>query len=86
VLLQEQGLQIAGKLPYSTALVKEMSEMRVRVSPAGNEQYGAWREGQHDDMVFAVALACWGAEKSWGPAREEYWGQRRAELWEYLMG
>jgi hypothetical protein len=29
----------------------------------GNEQYGAWREGEHDDLMFAVALAYWGAKK-----------------------
>jgi hypothetical protein len=22
----------------------------------------AWREGQHDDLVLAVALVCWAAE------------------------
>ncbi|HEY7307847.1 MAG TPA: hypothetical protein VH643_00670 [Gemmataceae bacterium] len=24
----------------------------------------AWREGTHDDLVLAVALACWWAERS----------------------
>ena len=23
----------------------------------------AWREGSHDDQVFAVALACWAGRK-----------------------
>ena len=31
--------------------------------PAGNEQYGVWREGKHDDLVFAVALACWASKR-----------------------
>jgi hypothetical protein len=84
LLLQEQGLQIAVKVPFGPALVKEMSEMRVMVSPAGNEQIGAWREGTHDDLVFAVALACWSAERAFGPTCDGYWGQRKAELWEYL--
>ena len=39
-----------------------MAAMRVRQTPAGHEQYGAWREGEHDDLVFAVALAHWGAK------------------------
>ena len=50
-------------LPHGAALTAEMAEMRVKVSSAGREQYGAWREGTHDDLVFAVALACWGARK-----------------------
>jgi len=43
-------------------LRKEMAEMEVRVSAAGTEQFGAWREGEHDDLVLAVALACWGMQ------------------------
>jgi hypothetical protein len=63
VLLQNGELKIASGLRFGAALVAEMAEMRVKVSGAGREQYGAWREGTHDDLVFAVALACWGARK-----------------------
>ena len=37
--------------------------MQVRVTARGNEQYGAWGEGSHDDRAIAVALACWRANK-----------------------
>jgi hypothetical protein len=60
VLLQRGVLQIAAGLEFGEALVKEMAEMRVRITPSGNEQFGVWREGAHDDLVLAVALACWG--------------------------
>jgi len=83
--LQEKRLQIAGKLEYGPALLKEMAEMRVKMTPSGSEQYGAWREGAHDDMVFAVALACWGVEKTWGPPSGGHWGQPKAELWEFWL-
>jgi len=63
VLLQQGCLQIAGGLRYGPALAAEMAAMEVKVSSAGREQFGAWREGTHDDLVFAVALACWGARK-----------------------
>jgi hypothetical protein len=63
VLLQCGSMQIAAGLKHGPDLVKEMSDMQVRVTLAGNEQYGAWREGTHDDLVFAVALACWSARK-----------------------
>ena len=63
VLIQTSGLQIAGGLKHGAALTAEMAEMRVKVSGPGREQFGAWREGTHDDLVLAVALACWGARK-----------------------
>jgi hypothetical protein len=66
VLLQTGVMKIADGLQYGPALMKEMADMRVKVTTSGNEQYGAWREGTHDDLVFAVALAGWGAEK-WYP-------------------
>src|SRR5438477_88992 len=48
--------------------LREMAEVRVKISAEGNEQLGAWREGEHDDLVFAVALACWGTKKMYpGP-------------------
>jgi len=63
LLLQRGGLQIAAGLKYGAALAAEMGAMQVKVSTAGREQFGAWREGTHDDLVFAVALACWGSKK-----------------------
>lgn len=63
VLLQRGELQIAAGLQYGAALAAEMAAMEVKVSSAGREQFGAWREGTHDDLVFAVALACWGSKK-----------------------
>ena len=63
VLLHRGGLRIAAGIPLGPVLVEEMTTMRVRETAAGNEQYGAWREGEHDDLVFAVALAHWGAKR-----------------------
>ena len=45
------------------ALLREMTEMRVKMTGSGRERFGAWREGEHDDLVLAVALACWAAGK-----------------------
>ena len=64
VLLQRGALQIAAGLRFGQKLVEELLAVEVRVSPAGNEQYAAWREGTHDDLVFAVALAYWSALKA----------------------
>jgi len=59
-------LKIANGLQWGPTLLKEMAEMRVKVTSEGNEQFGAWRESTHDDLVFAVALAAWGADR-WQP-------------------
>jgi hypothetical protein len=75
VLLQRGALQIAAQLPFARMLVEEMEAMEVRVTPSGNEQYAAWREGTHDDLVFAVALAYWSTQKAYPhePRGEEQW-------------
>lgn len=64
VLLQTKRLKIAPALPEAQTLVEEMTNFQVRISQAGHDSYGAWwREGSHDDLLLAVALACWAAEK-----------------------
>ena len=62
VLLQSHRLLIAEVLAEAEALVKELLNFQVRITLAGHDQYGAWREGTHDDLVLAVALACWYGE------------------------
>jgi hypothetical protein len=63
----------------------EMAEMRAKVTAAGNTQFGVWREGAHDDLVLAVALACWGARKMYphGPYGDAaYWKRTAQGDWE----
>jgi hypothetical protein len=67
VMLESGALRIAADVPESAALVRELSAMRVGVNEAGRE---GWRSGAHDDLVFAVALACWAAKKGCGVLRE----------------
>ena len=50
-------LRIAAGLEHGPNLVQEMSAMQVKISPAGHEQFAVWREGVHDELVFAVAIA-----------------------------
>ena len=40
-----------------------MENFRVKVTDAANETFGAWRERPHDDLVLAVAIAAWQAER-----------------------
>jgi hypothetical protein len=63
VLLQTRRLQVARTLPDAPALVRELENFRVKITPALNETFEPWRDGQHDDLVLAVALAAWVGEK-----------------------
>ena len=59
VLLQSRRLRIAGQLPEAAILEQELLCFRAKTSTAGAEDSEAWRERPHDDLVLAVALACW---------------------------
>jgi hypothetical protein len=64
VLLEQGGLLIAEGMREGAALVNEMAEMRVKRTGSARERYGVWRAGEHDDLVLAVALACWGLRRA----------------------
>jgi len=59
VMLQEHHLRIAAGLSLAEVLVQELLNFKAKISSSGHDSYEAWREGQHDDLVLAVALACW---------------------------
>lgn len=59
VLLQTQRLRFAASLPLAPVLVEEMKNFKVKLTLSGHDTYGAWREGQHDDLILSVALATW---------------------------
>jgi hypothetical protein len=63
VLLQTKRLKIAPALPEADTLANELRNFRVKMTPLGHDTYGVWREGSHDDLVLAVALACWRGER-----------------------
>jgi hypothetical protein len=60
VALQTQRLKIAPALAEAQTLTQELLNFKVKISlETAHDSYGAWREGQHDDLVLAVALALW---------------------------
>lgn len=79
VLLQSGRLLLAEGLPEVRALVDEMLTFQVKITEAANDVYGAWREGQHDDLVLALALAVWYSEK-YGRAGDPRKPRRQAPL------
>ena len=64
VLMQHGQLKIAKDLALKDVLVRELLHFRVKITIAtAHDSYETWREGDHDDLVLAVALACWAGER-----------------------
>lgn len=57
-LLQTGRIKV-GQFPEATILRGELMHFRAKVLPNGYETYESARERDHDDLVLAVALACW---------------------------
>jgi hypothetical protein len=73
VLLQSSRLRIGEGLAHARTLTEELVNFRVKITLAGHDSYGTgaeWREGNHDDLVLALALACWRGEYGVQP---QYW-------------
>ena len=48
------------QLPSASLLIQEFQQFRASVVPAASQDdLASWRERDHDDLVLAVALACW---------------------------
>jgi len=61
VALQNRTLKIASELTEAETLARELQNFTVKITESANDIYGTWREGTHDDLVLAVALALWTA-------------------------
>jgi hypothetical protein len=58
---QQKRLRIAKDVQDKAALVNELTNYRRNINIAtGNLSFEPWRESDHDDLLFAVALALWG--------------------------
>jgi hypothetical protein len=62
VLLQSRRLHVANRLPEADTLVRELANFQVKVTTAASDMLEAWREGAHDDLVLAIAIAAWQSE------------------------
>jgi len=66
VALQQGRLKIASDLTFAPVLTEELGKFRRKHTRSGHEQFEAWRESDHDDLVLSVALALWYAERPRG--------------------
>lgn len=62
VLFETERLRIAAGLPHAQVLTTELRRFRARVGTAPDAA-DDWRERDEDDLVLAVALAGWHAER-----------------------
>ena len=63
VLLQNGQLKFAKGLMHAQTLIDELLNFKVKVNSKAHDQYEAWREGDHDDLVLSLAMAVWYAER-----------------------
>lgn len=65
VVLERGELRIPEELAMGRTLVTELMSMQVKISGNGHDAYGAFRSGEHDDLVLALGLACWARQFGW---------------------
>ena len=65
VLFQSGRLKIADGLEHGPVLRHELQSFKAKINlSTGHDSYEAWREGDHDDLVLSLAMACWFAESA----------------------
>jgi hypothetical protein len=56
--LETDLIRIPPELPFAADLRRELADLRVKITDASNEVFGA-EQGSFDDLVMAVALPIW---------------------------
>jgi hypothetical protein len=60
IALQDGRLKIPTSIPETQTLTQELLDYRVRINlRSGHDSFEPWREGDHDDLLFAVCLSVW---------------------------
>jgi hypothetical protein len=75
ILLEQGELRIARDLRDAGALIRELMNVRITMGGNGWVRLGAEGFGEHDDLVIALALACWRAKRKQGE-----WGFGKGRL------
>ena len=74
VMLQSERLEMAAGLKLVPTLTEELRNFKMRPPTINTNDPESWREGQYDDLVFAVGLANWRANKHIpAPGRRVEW-------------
>ena len=63
IFAQSDRLKVASGLRFGPVLAVELQNFKVKIDiRTAHDSYGSWREGEHDDLILAVAIALWTAE------------------------
>lgn len=63
VLFQTDKFKVASGLTLVDELKDELTNFRMKTQAMNGSDIESWREGKFDDLVFAVAIATWQAQK-----------------------
>lgn len=64
VAMQTRRIKVARGLDEAGVLQREAQNFQYKLQGrTGDDTYAAWRENEHDDLLFAVALAIWYGER-----------------------
>jgi hypothetical protein len=65
---ESKRLKISRRMALVGELVEELENFKIKVNvDTANASFEAWRGRDHDDLVLALALACWWCERRWKP-------------------
>lgn len=60
IAAQGDRLKVANGLEHGPVLAQELQDFKVKIDiRTAHDSYGAWREGEHDDLILSVAIALW---------------------------
>ncbi len=57
-LIQRGMIKVPAGQSEVLAMLEELKVYKIKVDPAGNDKYGAFETGTHDDLATALILAC----------------------------
>lgn len=55
--MQTHRIKLPANLPLAAVVTRELLDYEIKVSEDGNDTYGAFRVGSHDDTVTALGLS-----------------------------
>ncbi len=82
VLYQTERLKMAKGLELVSTLIDELRDFKMRPPRIDPNDPETWREGQFDDLVFAVGLAAWRASRHVPTPQvvRDHWDKRLEEF------